>query len=441
MSQQPEPRPNPDRYYLGGEEISLENPTEKEKFVQRLRQYLDVRNVSLLIGNGGSIPLGAPNLGDISLVRKEIVDLPHDAKPEGARAKALDLFDKLLLRGSRFGVEPFLGQLYHMISILEAGGSVTLTTADTEITIEAASRLAGLTKQWLYSRCACLPDQAHRDALRGHCELFRRLLLRPTKLPRTKVFTTNYDLVIERALDSLGVSYFDGFTGTIDRVLRPESYQYDLYFPGSTTEGKVSRVDRVLQLFKLHGSVNWRKVSEGRFHDISMRRETPAEADYGDVMIYPSPIKNSEMHGYPYSEMLRHFAAQIQQPQSILLVIGYSFADDHIRRIVYQALAIPSFALVIVVPELPASDLSDSSAPNSEIWRLVKAVSSKRVLVVTGSGSSKAGVPADGAGTLQGFATRWLPDIEELDIESRVAQEASLAMEPAQPPSKEKQNG
>ena len=53
--------------------------------------------------------------------------------------------------------------------------------------------------------------------------------------------TFNYDLLLERALDNLGVLYFDGFLGTINRTLRTESYHYDLYYPGETTEGRVSR--------------------------------------------------------------------------------------------------------------------------------------------------------------------------------------------------------
>ena len=71
--------------------------------------------------------------------------------------------------------------------------------------------------------------------------------------------------------------------GTVNRTLRSESYHYDLYYPGETTEGRVSRVDRVLHLYKLHGSINWRRRTSGG-SDVMISHVNPAEDEYGDVM-------------------------------------------------------------------------------------------------------------------------------------------------------------
>lgn len=73
------------------------------------------------------------------------------------------------------------------------------------------------------------------------------------------------------------------------------------------------------------------------------------------VLIYPTPAKWGEALGMPYAELLRRFAAAIVRPQSVLFVLGYGFGDEHIRAIVHQAIAIPSFTLVIVDPD-PQSD-------------------------------------------------------------------------------------
>lgn len=64
--------PNEDRYYLGSENFFLTADGESERLVQRLRQYLDLRNVSLLIGNGASIPLGAPTIGNTRALLGEL---------------------------------------------------------------------------------------------------------------------------------------------------------------------------------------------------------------------------------------------------------------------------------------------------------------------------------------------------------------------------------
>jgi hypothetical protein len=268
--------------------------------------------------------------------------------------------------------------------------------------------------------------------LRFHEELLRRILLRSTTLPRAKIFTLNYDLLLERALDNLGVLYFDGFLGSINRTLRTESYHYDLYYPGETTEGRVSRVDRVLHLYKLHGSINWRRRSTAA-SDVMISHGEPAEAEYGDVMIYPSPLKVTEMNGYPYSEMFRHFSSHIHQPQSVLLTIGYSFQDGHINRLIYQALSIPSFVLIIVTPDVSAPEPGEPAGIHHEIWRL-KELKSKRILIVTGSEKDAAGACVRGAGTMQDFSTVWLPDITELNVEANAREEVRKLFQDAQTP-------
>lgn len=227
--------------------------------------------------------------------------------------------------------------------------------------------------------------------------------------------------------------YFDGFLGTINRTLRTESYHYDLYYPGETTEGRVSRVDRVLHLYKLHGSTNWRRRRTGP-DDIIISHAQPTEGEYGDVMIYPSPLKVTEMNGYPYAEMFRHFSTTIHQPQSALLTIGYKFQDDHINRLIYQALSIPSFTLIIIIPSITTPADDNSLEPAHEIWRLIHRIKSNRILVITGGNADAAtGQYTSGAGTLHEFSNVWLPDIRELNVEANAREETRRALKPLQP--------
>jgi hypothetical protein len=126
--------------------------------------------------------------------------------------------------------------------------------------------------------------------------------------------------------------------------------------------------------------------------------------------------------------MFRHFSAHIHQPQSALLAIGYSFQDDHINRLIYQALSIPSFVLIVITPTIstPADDAHP--APRDEIWRLIHHVKSRRILVITGSEKDATGQYRRGAGTLQDFSTNWLPDISELNVEAHAREEALKAL-------------
>ena len=202
----------------------------------------ELRNLTVLIGNGCSIPNGAPLIHDTSTVVNEFDTKPYRLIDNDAHRRARKTLNHFLASKGTIGVEPLLSILNNVRATSQLLGT-SQTIGNRTVTEEDAASLERLLKKWLYLRCKALSSVAD-DALRYHAEFFRRILLRSTTLPRAKVFTTNYDLLLERALDNLGVLYFDGFLGTIDRTLRTESYHYDLYYPGETTEGRVSRVDR-----------------------------------------------------------------------------------------------------------------------------------------------------------------------------------------------------
>ena len=157
----------------------------------------------------------------------------------------------------------------------------------------------------------------------------------------------------------------------------------------------------------------------------------PTETEYGDVMIYPSPLKVTEMNGYPYSEMFRHFSSHIHQPQSVLVTIGYSFQDSHINRLIYQALSIPSFVLIIVTPSVLSPEPGKTAGIQHEIWRL-KELESKRILIVTGSEKDGSASYIHGAGTIRDSALS-VARITELNVEASAREEVRKIFQEAQP--------
>jgi len=191
-----------------------------------------------------------------------------------------------------------------------------------------------------------------------HERLVKKVLQRPLNLKRANIFTTNYDLAFENAFDNLGVNYIDGFSGFQNRTFKPETYDYDIYYPGSTTQGKVSRIEKVIRYYKMHGSLTWVKtpaspaniygIKEYPIDLIRKLKDEPNQTLIGDIMIYPSATKKSYTLDFPYSELFRQFASAITQSQSVLFTYGYSFSDDHINDIIFQALSIPSFTLIII---------------------------------------------------------------------------------------------
>jgi len=172
-------------------------------------------------------------------------------------------------------------------------------------------------------------------------------------LRRANIFTANYDLAFEYSFDKLGVHYIDGFAGFHKRCFKPETFEYDMFYPGSTTSGKVQRIEKVLRYFKLHGSISWVNSDKRDANNLYGIEELPLSLveklkKKGEILIYPTAVKKTYTLDLPYSELFRQFAATISQPQSVLITVGYAFADEHFNDIIFQALSNPSFTLIVV---------------------------------------------------------------------------------------------
>ena len=261
----------------------------------------------------------------------------------------------------------------------------------------------GLTKACL------LPLKDKYDALLIHRRLLKKVLTRPLNLRRVKLFTLNYDTLLEQAADAEGIVLVDGFVGTLRRIFRPESFDQDFYFPAQTTEGRVHRLDRVLHLYKLHGSITWHREDPSWENPYGLYATFLNESiHHDDVLIYPTPLKYGQVLGLPYSELFRRLASSIVQPQSVLFVIGYGFGDEHVNTLIRQALSVPSFTLVIVDPD-----------PQSAFVKQLEHKRDQRIWIVKGDGKNEQ-QQLWGLGTFKGFVEHLLPDLHEEEIQQRV---------------------
>jgi hypothetical protein len=135
------------------------------------------------------------------------------------------------------------------------------------------------------------------------------------------IFTTNYDLLTEQALEEEGCLYFDGFIGARKAF-------FDL---GAVEDEKILH-PRWARLWKIHGSINWRL--DGNKNII----RTYEKDDKQSYLIYPSHLKYDQSRKMPYLAMLDRLKDFIMSPSSALFIVGYSFSDDHINDIILQSL-------------------------------------------------------------------------------------------------------
>jgi hypothetical protein len=136
-----------------------------------------------------------------------------------------------------------------------------------------------------------------------------------------EIFTTNYDLLMEQALEDCRVPYFDGFAG----ARKP-------FFDIRAMEADDALPPRWTRLWKLHGSINWYQVAgKGVFRGAAKEAGTKR-------VIHPSHLKYEESRRMPYLAMIDRLRAFMKQPTATLVINGYSFRDEHLNEVIVQGL-------------------------------------------------------------------------------------------------------
>lgn len=168
-----------------------------------------------------------------------------------------------------------------------------------------------------------------------------------------EIFTTNYDLLFEEAFESVRAPYFDGFTGGREPFFDPVS---------------VSRNDlpaRWTRLWKLHGSLGWRASAKGE-----VIRTGQSSASH---LVFPEHLKYDQTQKAPYAALLDRLRTFLLTPDTLLISIGFSFADAHIAARIDEALAanpsssVFAFQYKILDEEGPACDLA-RRLPNFSVY-------------------------------------------------------------------------
>jgi len=141
-----------------------------------------------------------------------------------------------------------------------------------------------------------------------------------------ELFTVNYDLLLESALERLGVPYFDGFVGTLRARFHTELVEGT---PGTDGESVPAFFVR---LWKLHGSVNW-----AREDDKQIVRLGQPITEGRAAAIYPSDTKYEESRRVPFVVLQDRLRRALHQPETLLMIAGYSFSDAHLNELIFDA--------------------------------------------------------------------------------------------------------
>ena len=211
------------------------------------------------------------------------------------------------------------------------------------------------------------------------------------KEKRINIFTTNYDLFFEKVADSLVGKYEfyfnDGSSGNITKKLSMKNYHKKIYHTGIFDN--FDREIPIINLFKLHGSVSWKYVNDKNNKPYEIKVEYFEDENPEDIenlieevsneeikkakekieedknleenikgirnkllkkfaLIFPEKNKfENTLYQEFYYQNLRQLSYELEKQNSILIVFGFSFADEHIAEIVKRACNNPTLNIYI----------------------------------------------------------------------------------------------
>ena len=360
--------------FMGGgrDRESLDWPDGGDVVRKALSDSLNAKNVSFLLGAGCSsarrndAEVGIPTMAPLS--REFVATREEDSEdyPTTVERELLDREFGIDLGAQEFArnVERLMEVLYSLRFVLENSAPENRGQQ-----LDVVSSLISKVQRYLYKKCTAGAFSSGDRTVLGLYETFyRKLILRDRSLPRPWVFTTNYDLFNETAMDRLGIPFFNGFSGVVERRFNPSTFRYALAEQLDLSSKKWTAVDALVYLCKLHGSVSWTE-DESDSTSLFPIREVQSSDPTNQVMIYPTPAKQNSALASPYADMIREFQSRVAREQSVLVTLGYSFGDEHLNNIIYQALTIPTFRLIIFADPGSEGEISKLRAlDDSRIW-------------------------------------------------------------------------
>ncbi|WP_421497847.1 SIR2 family protein [Flavobacterium columnare] len=340
-------RPQPDQ-----EVIRNENPLEKK--IETFKNIIQDCNISFLIGSGLSVPF----MGTLGSIETWLTDLEENKEI----STELKQYIKASLYKSYFDVA-MKGNIDILEFIYREKFCCSSSVDEINLikTYEAYKDFLRIINQVLYERRSNTVNK------------------------QVNLFTTNIDVFFEKVIEDLDLQFNDGFNGVFRKQFHLSNFKKSFY-QKSLHYDNIAEIP-VFNLLKIHGSVTWRlentniefagldvlknviKVAEtSDLIDIVSIRNKKWDETKTDLTIEeiieeakkkdPIPSTAEFIEAYEklqvvnptkdkfrdttfnktYYEMLRLYANELEKENSVLFVMGFSMADEHIRDITFRAI-------------------------------------------------------------------------------------------------------
>lgn len=335
----------------GWAQEGLDRPQLRSRIEPWLTSLVQADHLNLLVGSG--LTTGMQHLA------KTAAPKSMDAGQFNTHQEAISRAAKVSAEAARRGTPNIedeirtANQLLRGLEILEAPEATPLAEDLRRVmTAFSASVLEG------ERNLATAGEREREQAFTTLVAFLMSFASRTGTRDRLGLFTTNYDRVLEVGAELAGLHLIDRFVGSLSPIFRSSRLDLDLHYNPPGIRGEPRFVEGVARFTKLHGSLDWvdtgaaiRKVGVP-FGAVTLDPylEVPGytEADARRLMIYPNSSKDRETAEFPYVELFRDFASAVARPNTVTVTYGYSFGDEHINRVLQDALTIPSVHLVVI---------------------------------------------------------------------------------------------
>lgn len=187
--------------------------------------------------------------------------------------------------------------------------------------------------------------------------------------PSVKIFSLNYDPLVERAAAISRIRLVDGYLGIDPPYFDAAVFEERIGRIRGTHKGKqFDETVKPIQLIKLHGSLGWYECSTNGVRRCAFGDVPPLSSRR--LMIPPQRRKAADTVSPPYSALWSVFRGSLGQnaaPINRLACIGYGFADEHVNAIVEAAMARTDFTLMIFTKALSTTAWTRWSAKQNAI--------------------------------------------------------------------------
>ncbi len=312
-------------------------PRHKRYKVKKLKQKarsntcmraVPLKRVMLFLGAGASASFGYPTtqsfleelkaeLGESAegLLFSNLIKVPHvkDVEHVLEMLEALRIFEKHPLREltARFQTSVNLERLSNNLPDL----------------LRLADKLEDRIQSDVYRQYEFSPKTLD-SVINAYEPLMEMIFLRreDNEIP---VFTTNYDRVIEEFCSHSEYLCVDGF----ERRGRAEEFDWKPSEYDEVVRGKPPN-QPIVKLFKLHGSLNWRRRHDNSIVKVSTEERTRGTKRFKEnLVIYPAEKFKPEIEPF---NTLHVLFKRIFAESEIAIFVGFKFRDEYLNEIIFN---------------------------------------------------------------------------------------------------------